>query len=281
MKCSATAKARESRPGHRFPLAVAWLCAPLLALVAAGCATHRPPVSGPERRFEFDRDTFAFANLLVWEYGYDDQGRWLTQSRAAKPDYTLHCFVLARATRQFFLNARFDPRRPVVSDSTYRDLVRKVARSNPRHPGAAGPVVIPGYPDLRSFSRAHERLLKQECGSAWESYFQRGHWRMMIPFSRKSQERTAEELAALAQAGIPEVVHVVNFPILSINHALVVYGATRHEATISFAAYDPKTPAEPVVLAFDRDTRSFYLPPNGYFRGGRLDVYRVYHKWDY
>ena len=51
-----------------------------------------------------------------------------------------------------------------------------------------------GVADLRAFSQAHERLLKDECGSTLESYFQRGHWRMIMPFSRRNQQGFADKL---------------------------------------------------------------------------------------
>src|SRR5271166_2470377 len=69
------------------------------ALPAAACA----------RRFEFERDTFAYPNELVWEYRCDANGKWTTRRRATKPSYSQHCFVVSRCACQFFENAVFDP----------------------------------------------------------------------------------------------------------------------------------------------------------------------------
>src|SRR6185503_208255 len=105
--------------------------------------------------------------------------------------------VVARAARQFFDNARFDPTAPVTNSSTYRHLIHEVLAHSPRHPLPPDQqIIIPGYSNLFDFSSAHEKLLKAECGGPWQSYFQRGHWRMIFPFSRAHQERSAEQLAA-------------------------------------------------------------------------------------
>ncbi|MBC8096052.1 MAG: hypothetical protein H7Y43_09585, partial [Akkermansiaceae bacterium] len=41
----------------------------LLALLLAGCAARKPFVGA--RPFDFQRDTFSYANLLVWDYHFD------------------------------------------------------------------------------------------------------------------------------------------------------------------------------------------------------------------
>jgi len=253
----------------------------LLALVV-GCASPHHLDTGSNKPFHFETDTFAFPNELTWTYEYDAKGKWTTHTRKPKPAYSQHCFIVARSTRQFYLNARFDASQPVADPATYRRLIRRVVSSNPRK-GRADPekIVIPGYPNLRSFSEAQEHLLKAECGPAWKSYVQRGHWRIVFPFSRHHQQNTARVLLAEIGFGRPVVVHLVRFPQLTINHALVVFGAKQEENEIQFLAYDPNRPAEPRILNYDRGTRTFLLAANDYFPGGRVDVYQVYHKWDY
>src|SRR5256885_12764931 len=200
-----------------------WLA---LAVCLAGCSTPRP--QNQARQFNFHEDTFAYANQLVWEYNFDPvTGRATHHATVPKPNYTHHCFVVARSTHQFFENARFDPAAPMVNDDTYRHLIRKVVASNPRHPlPAAQQIIIPGYSNLFTFSRARESLLKEECGPACQSYFQRGHWRMVFPLSRSHQERMARQFACGLDSGRVPVVHVVRFPQLSINHAMVLFHRT-------------------------------------------------------
>jgi hypothetical protein len=256
-----------------------WLIGITLAL--GGCATSRPVTTG-SRHFNFARDTFAYANELVWEYHFDEHGKWVHQPRKPKPDYTHHCFVVARAAKQFFAHARFDASLPVANDRTYRRLIaRVVSRSPLRESPEDERIVIPGYANLREFSAAQANPLQSECGGAWRSYFQRGHWRMIWPFSRRHQQNTAGQLVAGVKQNHPAVVHVVRFPSLRINHAVLLFDAVETEKEIRFAAYDPNSPEKPATLTFDRATREFSLPTNFYFPGGRVDVYRIYYNWRY
>src|SRR6266566_316300 len=166
----------------------------LAGLLLAGCATSRFSTAG-SRQFIFGQDTFAYANELVWEYHFDEHGKWIHRSREPKSDYTHHCFVVARSAKQFFQNARFDPALPRADSATYRSRIREVVSASPRKRlSEAKKIVIPGYANLRAFSQGQEGLLKAHCGGAWQSYFQRGHWRMIWPFSRHQQRQTAEHL---------------------------------------------------------------------------------------
>ncbi len=260
-----------------------WLSAALLLCAClCGCATSRQAATAPGRHFTFSTDTFAFPNELLWVYHYDTNGNTWTESRVPKPDYTLHCFVVARSAVQFFENARFEPSQPKVDEAGYRRLVRKVVHSSLRKPlPPEQKVVIPGYDNLREFSRQHEHLLKAECGSAWTSYIQRGHWRMVFPFSRANQQSVASHLLETLAENRPAIVHVAKFPQLSINHALVVFACHETASNIVFQVYDPNEPSAPATLRYERGARTFFFPPNKYFRGGSVNIYRVYHAWNY
>jgi len=254
----------------------------LLAVFCVGCATSARQEAISHHKFNFQRDTFAFANELVWEYHYDSNGKWVSNRRNPPAHYSQHCFVLARSTRQFFLNGRFDASLPKTDEKTYRSLIREITASNPRHPLPENrKIVIPGYADLREFSEAHEYLLKDNCGGAWQSYFQRGHWRMILPFTRHQQAGVVESLTQHLNRGDLLVVHVVRFPQLTINHAVVLFDFQATSDQITFKIYDPNHPSEPGTLIFDRRSRTFQMPANDYFPGGRVDVYEVYWKWDY
>lgn len=233
------------------------------------------------RRFEFERDTFAFANELHWEYHFDaTTGRATFRKREPKPDYAHRCFVLTRAARQFLYHARFEPGQPAADDTTCRQLIREVMSRNPRTPCAHGQeAVIPGCDSLRQFSRSRETLLKSECGGAWQSYALRSHWRMIFPIGRAHQARTAEELLTEIRRGGSPIVHLVRFPKLTINHGMVLFGADETQTAARFQAYDPNDPEKPTQLSFDRATRVFSLPANRYWAGGRLDVIEIYRGW--
>ena len=242
---------------------------------ASGAALRAP------RRFEFERDTFAFANELIWEYRFDTAtGKTTFSRREPKPAYAHRCFVLTRAARQFLYHVRFDAARSATDDATHRRLVRKVVSRNPRTPCEQGrEIVIPGYASLRQFSKAHEQLLKSECGGAWRSYVLRSHWRMVFPISRRHQVRTALKLVEAVQRGVSPIIHLVRFPKLTINHGMVVFDAAESSGGVRFQTYDPNDPEKPTQLSFDRVMQSFLLPANRYWAGGCVNVIEIYRGW--
>ena len=124
-----------------------------------------------DRRFDLERDAFAFPNELVWEYHFDQETRSTRFARREPgPHYAHHCFVLVRAARQFFYHARFDPAAEPADDLTYRRLIRAVLAGHPRRPSEPEQrVLIPGYAGLRDLSAARESVVKAACGGAWRS----------------------------------------------------------------------------------------------------------------
>ena len=229
--------------------------------------------------FEFKRDTFAFANETVFEYNIPSSKGAPPPRREANSDYTLRCFVIARSARQFFQHARFDPTQPPASAESYAELVRRVVATDPREEQPKEPpIVIPGYSSLRAFSAARERLVKEQLGGAWQSFLQRGNWRILLPFPAEQQQATAAELVESLQQNRPPVVHVVTHS-LSINHAVLLFGAVLHRDSISFAMYDPNDPRAPLELEFERRTAIFRFPTTSYFQGGPVKVYEVYNGW--
>ena len=237
----------------------------------------------PGPRFQFERDTFAFANQLVWEYRPDPAtGKLTTCRNDPPPTYAHRCFVMVRSARQFFYHARFEPARAAADELAYRRLIREVVSRSPRRPSAdPDRLVIPGYDSLRSFSRAQAPLLKAECGGAWQSYFLRSHWRMILPMPRGHQERMARHLVKVFPQRIAPIVHLVRFPQLTINHGIVLSDFTETATEIRFAAYDPNVQERPSELIYDRAARTFLFPRNHYWNGGRVDVVEVYRGWLY
>jgi hypothetical protein len=122
-------------------------------------------------------------------------------------------------------------------------------------------------------------LLKALCGGAWQSYVLRSHWRMVFPISRRHQHRTAERLAAALGRGDTPIVHLVRFPQLTINHGLVVFSVTPTGGGLAFQAYDPNTPQRPATLGYEAGQRTFRLPPNTYWAGGRVEVIEIFRTW--
>ena len=251
-----------------------------LLVLFSGCATRKLEPARHARSFNFSQDTFAFSNELVWEYFYDANGKWTNRRREPAPDYSHHCFVVAHRAKQFFQHAKFAPGQPRVSDAEYRGLISKViSQSDLSHNDEK--IIIPGFANLREFSVAKEKLLKEECGGAWRSYFQRGHWRTIMPFTRNQQETTSEKLIKSLQENHIAVVHVICFPQLTINHAIVLFDWHPTEQGIDFSVYDPNKPDKPARLIFNQATRTFLFPANDYFKGGKVNVYEVYRSCFY
>jgi len=244
-------------------------------MISAGAQRARP--------FQFERDTFAFANELVWQYRFDPATGAMTTFRTQPPPaYAHRCFVMVRAARQFVFHARFEPGMAAADTETCRRLVREVLSRSPRTPSLeAERIAIQGYDDLRSLSQARETLLKAECGGAWQSYALRSHWRMVFPVSRTHQERTAQQLVRAFQENPAPIVHLFRFPQLTINHGLVLFDLAETDTGIQFHAYDPNIPAHPVELLYQSSDRTFYFPRTHYWPGGKLNVIEVYRDWIY
>jgi hypothetical protein len=185
--------------------------------------------------------------------------------------------VVIRSARQFLYHARFEPRQPKLDAHAYRRLIRQVVGRNSRRPSApADQVVIPGYDCLRAFSRAHEDLLKADCGGPWQSYFLRSHWRMIFPIWRRHQKQMAQQLRRGVLKGTAPTAHLVRFPRLTINHGILLFGLTESDSEIQFDAYDPNISEHPVKLIYNRALCTFHFPASCYWAGGPLNVIEIY-----
>jgi hypothetical protein len=129
---------------------------------------------------------------------------------------------------------------------------------------------------LREFSQGRPDLLKAGCGASWQSYAQRGNWRMILPFTRGGQQKVADSLREGVAAGRLPVVHIATFPALTINHALMLFGCSASSDTLEFQCYDPNLSDRPVTLLFDGKRRRFQFPRTHYFAGGQVNAYEIY-----
>ncbi len=252
-----------------------------LALLALGCASSPDLPPGPPRPFDFERDTFAFVNELYWTYRFDPEtGEIVETFRNDDVQNGQRCVSMARAARQFLYHARFEPGAPRLSARDYRRRVREVLDTDPRADRASrAPVVIPGYPSLRTFSAEHPDAIVPELGARWKSYLQRGNWRMVFPFSPSHQRSTVRALEDSLARGRPPVVHVVNFPGVNVNHTLVVFAVESTPTEVRFDAYDPNESESPLRLVFDRARAQFHYPATPYFPGGPVKLYEVFDGW--
>jgi hypothetical protein len=251
--------------------------AAVAAAAALGCAPGRvaPDAPGP-RPFRFAADTFAFVNESHWVYVDDPAtGERVLERRSVH--LALHCAGVARAARQFLVHARFDPTAPAPDADTALRLARAVLARDPRVTAPRDPpIAIPGYPDLRTFSGAHDRALKDELLRDWRSVIPRGDWRIVVPYTPGRQARIADALFAKVAAGTPAVVRVVKFPVMTVNHAVLVFRAEARDGELAFTAYDPNDAGAPITMTFDHAARTFLFPPRHYFAGGPVTVYEIY-----
>jgi hypothetical protein len=102
---------------------------------------------------------------------------------------------------------------------------------------------------------------------------------MVFPISRRHQARTATALQTALERGDSPIIHLVRFPNLSINHGMILFRVFATDARVCFDAYDPNNPAMPEALMYEPAARTFFLPPNRYWAGGKLDVIEIYRGW--
>jgi hypothetical protein len=240
-------------------------------------------VAEKTRRFVFDRDSFSFANELVWQYRFDPKTGTTTSFRnQTPPRYAHRCFVLARSARQFFYHAHFRPGQPIVSDREYHSLIRQVVLRSPRFSSIeSNKIEIPGYDCLRSFSQGQMAVLQSACGGAWQSYLLRSHWRMILPVSRRHQSCMVEQIVRSFPKRIIPIVHIFRFPKIAINHGVLLFDYCESASEIAFQSYDPNLPDHPMPLVYNRKDRTFYFPRTHYWAGGRVDVVETYCGWLY
>ncbi|MGH7359423.1 MAG: hypothetical protein ACREJR_11480, partial [Candidatus Rokuibacteriota bacterium] len=249
------------------------LGAAAVGLFLAACATAPSPGPDPAATgdFRFERDAFAFPNLV----------------RAQRPGwndgFANYCLVMARGAAQFHRFARFAPDRPPASAAEYDRLVRQVLARPAWDPPApdAERIVIPGYAGLREFSAAHEELLKESFGSNVLSMVHWRTWRVGVDFPPEHQERLARDLVVEIREGRPAPLMITNFPHEDIlNHAVLVYGrrpgGLPEAEGIEFLAYDPNDPGTPFPLYYDDASRGFWVGPLTYSPPGRVRAFRLY-----
>jgi hypothetical protein len=227
--------------------------------------------------FDWPRDSLSFSNDTVLSYGTDERGHLTMHAREKPVAYSHRCFVLARAIMQFHQFARFAPDLPRVSDVEYRRLIRKVSRipTWQRSRPDERRVVIPGYSDLRHFSRGREMLLKQELGEWWPSYVRLGNWRMVFPFSPADQKTAGAKLIERLDRSDLQAVYITVFPWM--NHCIVLFDYHRlANGDVKFDICDPNYPNAPGALFYRAATRSFDFPKRWYWTGGRVNLLRVY-----
>lgn len=263
-----------ARAARVFAVVAIALTAVVTALILAGTYwISAPPLdvalrlSPPPPALRFGVDTFAFAN----------ENRTIYRG---KPDlYPNWCFVMARAVTQFQRFARFEPAAPRVPAAEYTARVRRVTARAPWRaalpPGER--VVIPGYASLHEFSRAEERAVKTGLTGRFLSWIHWTNWRVAYPMPRAQQEGVVRETMAELHAGRPVQWLVTNFPVIELNHTVIVYAyRVNHPRLIEFIVYDPNDPGVPGIVQFDVGARRFWSTRLYNTSVGPMRAFRMY-----
>ncbi len=244
-------------------------------LAGVGCVSSPPAEPGPP--FVFPDESLAFANELISAYEQGPDGHLRMVPREVPAEYGQNCVAMIRAARLFHAHAHFDATLPRASEAIYRERIEAVLASDPRQKRPGGNfIVIPGYENLYAFSQGEKALLQILIDDRWGAYLQRGNWRMILPFSRAQQARSAESLLAGVRRGDPPVVHVIRFPKIDINHMVLVYAAEETPDSIFFEFYDPNYPGDHLRMRYDRARRTFEFERDDFFSGGAVRAYEVY-----
>ena len=235
-----------------------------------------------ERSFVFQRDTFSFDNETALEY-HDGHASPRPRTPGEQPKrFTQHCFVMSRTIVQFRKFVRFEPKLTPLGDKELAERIRKITRLTPWSVPLAprDRIVIPGYADLRSLSRARAEVLQKNIGLGWPTYFRPGNWRIGLPHGPAQQARTHLELerALTAPHGF-FVAYLTNFPrSLNINHGVLVYARKARDrgGSCQYAVYDPNHHDAPRTLKWSDRDRSFLYQHDSDFVGGPVIVWQVY-----
>jgi hypothetical protein len=245
----------------------------VLILVGGWLAVAAAKASLP---FEFGRDTLSFANDTVFAY----QDGHPSMRKDSVDRYTARCFVMCRAAVQFRRFARFEPMQPPLDDATLAERIREVARRPPWEDeyDEGKRIAIPGVSSLRELSRVHTRLVQENIGLGWPTYFRPGNWRVLLPRLPGQQTRTKARLDRILAEGGFFVAYITTLPDdFKINHAVLVFARNSDQGgNLAYTVYDPTFPDAPRTLNWSEQGGAFWYPPNRTFVGGRVYVWHVY-----
>jgi len=233
----------------------------------------RPSAAAPA--FDVRRDTLGWANETKFAYDVDAAGRLHISKRAVPAVYSNRCFVMSRTALQFKKFARFAPERPRVSREEYTRLVRQISRIPVWSAGPRERIVVPGFGNLRSFSKTYTPMLQANLGGSVTSFLRVGNFRMAMGHPRIGQKWAAEWLVKSINEDKLRAVFLTRFP--SMNHCVIVYRAIpRPNGDVGFLCYDPNYEGQSAKLDYSASRRSFDFQRRWYFPGGQVNVMRVY-----
>jgi hypothetical protein len=255
-----------------------------ICLVAVSSFTLVPNCFGSETRpasgFDFNRDTLSFANTTVFEY---HKGEIVSRFSRRSDRYTRRCFVMTRTVEQFYKFARFEPNASKLDERELHKRIRAVTRIPPWHDSYPPErrIVFLGYRNLRELSAANTRLMQRNIGLGWVAYLRLGNGRMFYLRGKNYQVKTHEQLEQALARHKFFIAYLSDFPILHINHSVLVYkhsAARSADGSDHYLVYDPNHPDAPRHLEWLPTKREFSYQKDQEFVGGFTRVFQVYGK---
>ena len=250
-----------------------WFAAIFLAAASAQ--------AGSADGFDYSRDTLSFANWTVFTY---ENGHIVSHKNQFGHHYSRRCFVMTRAVAQFYKFARFEPNAPKLDENELHKRIRAVTRKSPWHDPLPPEkrIVIPGYRNLRELSSTNTQLMQRNIGVGWVVYLRPGNGRMFYLHGKGYQEKTHRLMEDALARGEFFIAYLSDFPILHINHSVLVYthDASRSaDGTDHYLVYDPNHPEAPRHLKWLPAKREFNYQKDKEFTGGFTRVFQVYGKF--
>jgi len=260
----------------RFPISL------FIALLLPALATaYEPPAVAASRPFTYPNDTFAFKNETKWNYV---NGSVQPEQKNAPPrEYTGRCFVLSRASVQFWKFARFDPRLAPLAPDQLARRIRQVCERSVWLPALVprDRILIPGYRDLHEASAKMPGVFQANIGCGWPFYFRPGNFVIASWVTRALEDRLNGEIFHDLRLNTPTIIWAYRFPSLKLNHVIVIYAGTRDARGYHYLVYDTNYSdtskgGASRHLDYDPTTRTFSYEPVYYFKGGPVTVRALY-----
>ena len=253
----------------------------IVLLLPALASAYEPPTASAPRPFTYPDDTFAFKNETIWNYV---GGAVQPEKANAKPrEYTGRCFVLSRASVQFWKFARFDPHAAPLASDQLAQRIRQVCERSVWLPAFAprDRIVIPGYRNLQQASARMPNAFQANIGCGWPFYFRPGNFVIASWVTRALEDRLNGEIYRDLQFNIPTIIWAYRFPSLKLNHVIVIYACKRDARGYHYRVYDTNyrdggEGGASRRLDYDPTTRTFSYEPVYYFKGGPVTVRALY-----
>jgi len=236
--------------------------------------------AGSSTSFNYNRDTLAFANWTVFSY---ENGHIVSHKNQYGHHYSRRCFVMTRTVEQFYKFARFEPKAPRVDDRELTKRIRDITRREPWHDPLPEEkrILIPGYTNLRELSQDKTALMQQNIGLGWVVYLRPGNARMFYLHDKNYQVKTRDQLEQALTRGEFFIAYLSDFPIMHINHSVLVYKHDRPRSKDGddyYLVYDPNHPDGPRHLKWIAANREFSFEKDDEFPGGFTRVFQIYGK---